>query len=82
MTVQIKDTLKLTRNPTEYDFKLQNRTGTLLQVVGDGWCRIEFEGLFIRIFYKEKKRRMSKLVHLEWYVHEQDFYISQQQRAN
>jgi hypothetical protein len=63
MTIQIKNTLNKSRNPTEHKIRLENQVGELIQVVGDGYNLIEFKHIKV------------KGQTLQWYVHENDFFI-------
>lgn len=72
MTIQVKNILTKTRNPSEHNMKLENKVGEIIQVVGDGYCLIEFNDL--------KHPGMTKYAgygakKLQWYVHENDFFI-------
>lgn len=77
MTIQIKGSLTKSRNPKEYNVTITNEVGTIIQVLGDGYCLIKFDQ-----FKVAKKTRLNggvKFVDvpLEWYVHEIDFYLKQ-----
>ncbi len=64
MRLQVKHTLTKT---TEYKENIRNETGYCTQVVGDGYCLIQFDNI-----YKHTKHGKKNLL---WYVHENDFFI-------
>lgn len=76
MLIQVKHLLTKTRNPSEYDITLERQKGELLTVLGDGYCLIEFEDTITKSV-KVDSMKIQKKVKLQWYVHEQDFYIPQ-----
>lgn len=64
MNVQVKE--KLTKTTECKHLDLRNKQGYCVQVLGDGYCLIEFDKT-VRRKYKTRK--------LQWYVHENDFFI-------
>lgn len=75
--ITINTILTKSRNPTEYGFRIENRKGTIVHNLGDGYSLIRFDDLLLKKMktVKERKRKMWQLVKLEWYVHENDFII-------
>lgn len=60
MKIQIKPQLTKTKQPTSTD--LRNKIGECVQVLGDGFCLVEFD-------VKGRK--------LHWYIYDTDFFIKQ-----
>lgn len=75
MRIQVKHKLTITRNPTEHGFSLENKKGEMIQIVGDGYFLVRFDDMRIRKDVKVNNRKTFKLLNLEWYVHENDFFI-------
>lgn len=75
MTIQVKHELTKSRNPTEYDMRLENRKGEIVHSSYDGYYLIEFE-LKIKKIIKVDRKKIVKNVKLQWYVHENDFFIA------
>jgi hypothetical protein len=79
MKVQIKKKLTKSRNPKEHRLYLAGMIGECIQVVGDGWCLIEFSMLVnARRINKVKRNKYGDINkrtkdYLQWYVHENDF---------
>lgn len=76
MRVTVKHSLSKTRNPSEHKIKLENQTGELIQVVGDGWCLVEFEYKIVKKIRVDSKTQFVN-ERLQWYIHELDFFIKQ-----
>jgi len=77
MRIKVKRQLSKSRNPSEHGIRLQNQTGELIQVVGDGFNLIRFDQFKIKVAVKINSSKKKKLESLEWYVHENDFYIDE-----
>lgn len=77
MTIQIKNTLTKSRNPTEYDAIVTDKVGEVLNALGDGYYLIRFESIKLKKMVKINHKKMLKLVALEWYVHEDDFFMDE-----
>lgn len=73
--ITVNAILTKTRNPTEYDFRLENEIGEIVHQLDDGYTLVKFNGLLIKRMVRVEGRKMWKLVNLEWYVHENDFFI-------
>lgn len=67
MKIIINSKLVKSRNPTEHKIKLENQSGEIIQVVGDGYNLI--------LFKQFKITRKKKSEYLEWYVHDTDFHL-------
>lgn len=62
MNVQLKS--ELTKTKPYPDKDIRNQTGWVKHVLSDGFCLIQFDKIF-------------RATPLQWYVHEEDFYIKQ-----
>lgn len=67
MKIIINSKLVKSRNPTEHKIKLENQSGEIIQVVGDGYNLI--------LFKQFKITSKNKSEYLEWYVHDTDFHL-------
>lgn len=76
MKIQVKDMLTKSRNPSEYELRIENKKGDIVDNLNDGYYLIEFRDLLLKKIVKFDRKKSIKLVHLQWYVHENDFLIS------
>jgi hypothetical protein len=66
--VRMVGEFKKSRNPLEHGIVLNGKIGYVIQVVGDGYCLIDFPQFIVK--------RKFKMETLEWYVHETDLYLT------
>lgn len=68
MCIKVKSELKKSRNPSELGIRLENETGELVTILGDGYNLVRFHEFEINVQGSKKKEP------LEWYLHENDFH--------
>lgn len=72
--IEVKSELTKSRNPEEYEIRLENQIGEIIQILGDGYCLIEFSQFKIKMPVKKKSVKTWQFTSLMWYVHEDDFF--------
>jgi hypothetical protein len=81
MTIQVNSKLTKSRNPVEHGYYLENKIGNVIQLVGDGWCLVEFAiRVEARRIDRVKRNRFGEPNKrtkdcLQWYVHDTDFFL-------
>jgi hypothetical protein len=73
--IQVSTRLTKTTNPKEHGLTLEGETGEVIHNLGDGYRLIKFKRLQVKKNVTIDRKKVWKIIPLEWYVHEQDFKI-------
>jgi hypothetical protein len=75
MTIQVNNKLIKSRNPVEYDFRLENQKGEIIHRIDDGANLVRFKQFLVKQQVKINKTKKWMFVPLEWYVYNDDLNI-------